>query len=404
MNISITDTYLEPNGELRYGNRPLFIILAESGKSNYSIYDMDKDDKYENDKVMFRGHFYISKDGRIFRGRPINVFGDFAYDSVKNRNFNVNSIGIYVEGDYTSELMPVIQRSSLILLIQYLKNEHDSIRSIYGLDELISGIDNPGVLFPLNEIIASALNVNIEPVRIAPNGNTRYAFESRTLYYDPVKPITGNDVKELQFLLTLFGFTCDINSIFDNVTLDAVINFQRSYNVVPDGVVSTDTFNYIRRLSMKFYENKITFNRILEVRNPFLYGEDIKRLQNRLNLLGFPCTESGFYDDLTSDAVREFQNTHSLRPDGKVGPITWEKITVNNYVFVKRVLQYTVPMMYGDDIRLVQQRLDDLGFTIHEPSGWFDEITRQQVINFQKSIGINADGVVNEDTAKALFK
>jgi peptidoglycan hydrolase-like protein with peptidoglycan-binding domain len=404
MNISITDTYLEPNGELVYGNRPLFIILAESGKSNYSIYDMDKDDKYENDKVMFRGHFYISKEGRIFRGRPINVFGEFAYDGIRNRNFNINSVGIFVEGDYTSELMPIIQKSALILLIQYLKNEYSTIRSIYGLDELINDIDNPGVLFPLNEVIASALNVNIEPVRIAPNGTRRYAFESRTLFYDPTKPIEGSDVKELQFLLNLFGFTCDINGVFDSVTLDAVINFQRSYNVIPDGVVSVNTFEYIRKLSMKFYENKITFNRIFEVRTPYLYGEDIKRLQKRLNLLGHPCTESGFYDELTSEAVRNFQDNHFLTPDGKVGPITWEKITVNNYVFVKRILSYTIPMMYGDDVRLIQQRLDDLGFTIAEPSGWFDEITMQQVINFQKSIGSNADGVVDEATAKALFK
>jgi peptidoglycan hydrolase-like protein with peptidoglycan-binding domain len=404
MNLTITDTYLEPNGQLREGNRPLFIILSESGKSNYSIYDMDADDKYENGKIMFRGHFYISKDGRIFRGRPINTFGEFAYDESRLRNFNVNSIGIVLEGDYTSELMPMIQKSATVLLIQYLVNEHESLKSIYGLDELVSGIDNPGIMFPLNEIIARALNLAIEPIRIAPNGTRRYAFDGRTLHYNPTKPIEGNDVKELQFIFSLLGYKCPLNGVYDSETMDAVITFQRSYNLIPDGIVGQETFDYIRKLSMRFYENRLTFNRILEVNSSnYLYGEDIRRLQNRLNLLGFRCIETGFYDEATADAVKGFQDIHNLIPDGKVGPITWQQITSDGYVFVQRVLSYTVPMIYGDDVRLVQQRLGDLGFSVGNPSSWYDEITRQQVMNFQATKGLEPNGIIDDKTSRALF-
>jgi peptidoglycan hydrolase-like protein with peptidoglycan-binding domain len=366
---------------------------------------MDLDDKYENGKVMFRGHFYITKNGSIFRGRPINTFGEFAFDDNRNINFNTNSIGICVEGDYSSELMPVIQKSAVSRLIKYLMDEYKEIRMIYGLDELITGINNPGILFPLNEIVALSMGTSVEPVRIAPNGQTRYAFETRTLYYDPVKPIKGNDVRELQFILNLLNFECELNGIFDAITLNAVINFQRSYNLVPDGVVSEETFKLIKKLSLKFYESKNTFNRILRITQPnFMYGEDIKILQTRLNLLGYECPQNGFYDEETYEAVVMFQEIHSLKPDGKVGPITWSQITNSDYDFIKRTISYTVPMMYGDDIRLIQQRLNDLGFTIGNPSGWYDEITRQQIINFQKSRAIKADGVVNRTTAKALFK
>lgn len=405
MTLNIIDTYLKPNGELRTGNRPLFMILFQTNKSNYSIYDMDNDDKYNNGKVMFRGHFFISKDGRIFRGRPINTLGEFAYDEDTKRDFNINSIGVCIEGDYTSELMPIIQKNAVILLIQYLREEYKSLRTIYALDELISGISNPGLLFPLNEVISKALNVDIEPLRIAPNGLMRYAFKTRTLYYDAKKPVTGNDVKELQIILNLFKFKCDINGKYDLVTMNAIIDFQRSFNLIPDGIVGTNTFETIRKASMKFYENRRTFNRILYYNQEnHLYGEDIKHLQQRLNLLGYRCPDNSFYDEETSNAVRNFQEVHSLSPDGKVGPITWEQITTNNYVFIKRVLSYEMPMMFGDDVRLVQQRLNDLGFSIGVATGWYDEITKQQVFNFQKSKNIKADGKVDPETAKLLFK
>jgi len=404
MELTIINTYLEPNGQLVEGNRPLFVILFESGKSNYSIYDMDNDDKYENGKVEFRGHFYISKDGKIFKGRPINTFGEFAYDETRLRNFNINSIGIVVEGDYTCEIMPQIQKSAIILLIQYLKNEYTSIKSIYGLDELISNSDNPGMMFPLNEIIASSLNLNIESVRVAPDGNIRYAFGTREISYDPTKLLEGNDIKEIQFIFSLLGYICPLDGVYGSETFNAVMNFQRSYNLISTGIVDSDTFTLVKNLSRKFYENKLTFNRILEVNKPnYLYGDDTKRLQNRLNLLGFKCIETGFYDEDTAEAVLNFQKIHSLIPDGKVGPITWQQITSDSYSFVKRILSYTTPLMYGDDIRLVQQRLEDLGYDVGNASGWYDEVTKQQVINFQKSSGLEATGIVDEKTSKALF-
>lgn len=405
MNLNILNTYLVPNGELREGNRPLFAILFDSGKSNYSIYDMDRDDKYQNGLSQFRGHYFINKSGIIFKGREDNIFGEFAYDEILNRDFNVNSIGICVEGHYQSELMPDVQRNSVVLLLKYLKDKYEFLRNIYALNELVSDNKNPGVLFPLNNIIAGALNVSVENLRLAPNGLRKYAYEGRTLYYQPRKFIEGNDVDELQFILNLLGFECDLTGKYDIPTMDAVFNFQRSYNLIPDGVVAEETFKKLRDLSKKFYENRVTFNRILEVKDPnsYLYGEDVKRLQNRLNLLGYECTENGFYDVETSEAVRRFQEMHLLIPDGKAGPITFEQITSSSFVFIKRILSYSTPMLYGDDVRLVQQRLSDLGYDT-PVTNWYDEATHQQIMAFQRDNGLQSNGVVDDSTAKLLFK
>lgn len=404
MSLNIIETYLTPNGEPRKGNRPLFLILFSSERSGCSIYDLDREDKYENGKTMFRGHFFISKEGVIFRGRSLDTIGEFAHDDQTGMDFNRNSIGICVEGDYTSELMPTIQKNSIVLLIQYLRNNNSTLKTIYALDEILTDKSNPGIFFPLNEIIANVLNVSIEPVRKAPNGLLRYAFGNRTLYFDSKKPITGNDVTELQTMLNLFGFNCDTNGYFDNNTMLAVLNFQKSYNLIPDGIVNDETFSLIKKLSLKFFENRMTFSRILYFdNNNQLYGNDIKRLQNRLQLLGYECNSNGFYDSSTESAVKNFQESHSLTVDGKVGPITWSQITDTSFTFIKRTLMYTTPMLFGDDVRLVQQRLNDLGYIL-EPTGWFDETTMQAVIKFQSSKGMKADGIINDSTAKQLFK
>jgi peptidoglycan hydrolase-like protein with peptidoglycan-binding domain len=407
LSLRIIDTYLVPSGEmsLKSGSRPLFIIIYSAGAECKTIYDIDAIDKYQKGKVMFGGHFFVSKDGSIFRGRPLGTFGEFATDERTGRSFDVNSIGICVQGDYEMELMATAQKNAVINLIQQLRHDHPSIRTTYALDELIEGCQNPGALFPMNEIIALSLNIAVQSIRLAPNGMTRYAFTERTLYYDARVPVTGNDVRELQIILLNLGFECEINGKFDLMTMNAVMSFQKSHNLAPNGTVDGDTFNLVRKQSEKFYENRLTFSRILYLNAPnYFYGNDVKRLQERLNLLGHPCTVTGFYDEETVSSVTDFQEMHSIPADGRVGPVTWSQITTSDFDFVKRVLSYSTPMLFGDDVRLVQQRLSDVGYPIPTASGWFDEITMQQVMNFQRASGLEPSGAVDQETARELFK
>jgi len=63
------------------------------------------------------------------------------------------------------------------------------------------------------------------------------------------------------------------------------------------------------------------------------WGEDIKRLQEILNSLGYDLKTDGIFGMKTRDAVEDFQNTHAdetgapLMVDGIVGPRTWWAIT-----------------------------------------------------------------------------
>ncbi|SHN44697.1 polysaccharide deacetylase family protein [Cryptosporangium aurantiacum] len=55
-------------------------------------------------------------------------------------------------------------------------------------------------------------------------------------------------------------------------------------------------------------------------------GPEVRDLQVALRGLGYPLQAGGTYDDDTREAVREFQSTHGLRPDGVVGPSTQQAL------------------------------------------------------------------------------
>jgi N-acetyl-anhydromuramyl-L-alanine amidase AmpD len=62
-------------------------------------------------------HFYIRKDGSIYRGRPEDMIGAHAY------GFNSTSIGICFEGNFEIDIMGVAQILAGNELVNYLKDK-----------------------------------------------------------------------------------------------------------------------------------------------------------------------------------------------------------------------------------------------------------------------------------------
>ena len=69
-----------------------------------------------------------------------------------------------------------------------------------------------------------------------------------------------------------------------------------------------------------------------------------------------------------------------------------------------RNLEVTSPLMYGKDIRAVQNKLNSLGFNCGTADGYYGNDTKNAVINLQNTFGINADGIVGPTTWKYLFE
>lgn len=100
-----------------------------------------------NDWTGIGYHFFVRKDGTIYRGRPINVVGAHV------QGMNSCSVGICAEGDYHTKdkSMPQAQKKSIIELCQYLKKNYYPNAKIVGHRE-IGDSNCPGRYYPLDEI------------------------------------------------------------------------------------------------------------------------------------------------------------------------------------------------------------------------------------------------------------
>ncbi len=160
---------------------------------------------------------------------------------------------------------------------------------------------------------------------------------------------TGEDVRTIQRQLNRISANYpsipkipNINGIFDNETRLAVQQFQRIFNLSPDGRVGKATwykikqiYNSVKKLS-ELYSEGITiteaqrqFREVLQEGNT---GNDVRTLQYYLNFLGFfydtlpRINVDGIFGNETKNAVITFQNQFGLPADGIVGRQTWYRI------------------------------------------------------------------------------
>jgi peptidoglycan hydrolase-like protein with peptidoglycan-binding domain len=124
----------------------------------------------------------------------------------------------------------------------------------------------------------------------------------------------GQAVKDLQEALKALGLAPGpVDGVFGKKTEDAVKAFQTSKGLEVDGVVGPVTWLNIDEADQS---------------EPLLKngskGLPVRRLQNRLKLIGFEIPEvNGRFGPKTEAAVKTLQQQAGLVVDGKVGPKTW---------------------------------------------------------------------------------
>ena len=128
-------------------------------------------------------------------------------------------------------------------------------------------------------------------------------------------------------------------------------------------------------------------------------GEDVRKLQNKLNTLHYnPGSIDGIFGAQTEATLKAFQSNNGLTVNGRLDWNTFQKL--NNHInFGARVLKNGDK---GYDVWELQQRLIYLKFNPGTPDGIFGTNTRNAVIAFQRSKGIAADGIVGRDTYSKL--
>ena len=133
-----------------------------------------------------------------------------------------------------------------------------------------------------------------------------------------------------------------VDGIFGKETEAAVKEFQRIFNLTPDGIIGPATwykivriYNGVKRLSeldsegISAEEISKEFPGILRLGDS---GSNVRNLQYFLAVVGefydtVPQIEiTGVYDNATETAVRAFQQTVGLPQDGIVGINTWQEL------------------------------------------------------------------------------
>lgn len=149
------------NGTLQKRSKTDMILL------HHAVYNGDVEgiDRIHKNKgwTCIGYHFYVRKDGSIYRGRKENTVGAHAYGS------NYTSIGICAEGNFETDTMSAEQKNSIIELVNYLKNKYGVTKVLRHKD--VNATACPGKNYPFDEIVNGVVS---EATRSSENADNEY--------------------------------------------------------------------------------------------------------------------------------------------------------------------------------------------------------------------------------------
>lgn len=248
----------------------------------------------------------------------------------------------------------------------------------------------------------------------------------------------GPSTAELQRLLNQLGFlAAEPTGYFDMTTRRALEGFQRSRGLSPTGNVDLATMQALRdrggtasgQIPQAQPNRPISSQPFIPSGGlqPGQRSAAVRRLQTQLQQLGFfKTTPTGFYGPITTRSVRSFQSAVGLSPTGRATAETLRAIETRRASrsvpssplaarpqatapdrFTMRYLGRTYqPLKRGDSgdrVKLLQDRLRDLGFLNTRSTGYYGDVTQAAVEAFQRSRRIPATGTATAATQRALF-
>ena len=145
-------------------------------------------------------------------------------------------------------------------------------------------------------------------------------------------------------------------------------------------------------------------------------GEPVTKLQTRLKELGYYKGElTGVCDEDTVAAIKLFEGKHGLVADGEMsaadqqvlyGATAMEAsvvVTPSPTPTVKPPTKTLRPGDKDDEVKLLQQRLKDLGYYTGNITGVYNTATTEAVKAFQKKSSLEQDGILGPITRTVLY-
>jgi N-acetylmuramoyl-L-alanine amidase len=130
----------------------------------------------------------------------------------------------------------------------------------------------------------------------------------------------------------------------------------------------------------------------------------VRDLQRRLAATGHPDAAgvSGSFAPSTDAAVRGFQDANGLPVDGRCDERTWQALVEASWELGDRTLYHRSPNLRGDDVGELQRALGRLGFDAGRIDGIFGPLTARALEDFQRNVGLPADGICGYESVQAL--
>lgn len=275
--LNIIEKTYKTNENLSIRNSTERIILHHAAASQCSSDDIDKWHK-QKDYSCIGYHFFIKKNGTIYRGRQENAIGAHAYQN------NYNSIGICFEGDFEKEQMTDAQVEAGKELVAYLKNKYNISKVQKHSD--VNNTSCPGRNFRFDEIANSTVK----------NVNT----------FVEVKKEARGSVATIQYTLNnKYGLNIAVDNIYGQKTKRALVkalqtelNKQFNAKLVVDGIFGSLTKNACVVVE-KGDSGNITY-----------------LIQAMLVCKGYNISVDADFGNNTENAVRDYQSKNRLVIDG----------------------------------------------------------------------------------------
>lgn len=233
----------------------------------------------------------------------------------------------------------------------------------------------------------------------------------------------GAAVTALQSALEELGYLEEeeVDGKFGAKTEEALKLFQKRNGLTQNGIASQD-------LQLKLYEDtpKDTrgYRQYVRTVPPVAgavireksKGEPVTKLQTRLKELGYyEGDPTGVCDENTVAAIKLFEGKHGLVADGEMsaadqqvlyGATAMEASVVVTPSPTPTVKPPTKTLRPGDkdeEVKLLQQRLKDLGYYTGNITGVYNDATTEAVKEFQKKSSLETDGVLGPITRTVLY-
>lgn len=130
----------------------------------------------------------------------------------------------------------------------------------------------------------------------------------------------------------------------------------------------------------------------------------ISELTELLHRVGYLSSMRDSYDQEVVAAVRALQQDRGLKVTGECDLKTIRALEEARWKLGDRAIRLTSPMMRGDDVATLQNRLLQMGFDVGRADGIFGLKSERALKEFQKSSGVASDGVCNQSTVIALMR